>query len=118
MLNHVDVIGRLVRDPEFRRTESQKAVTTISLAVDRTMSDDTDFFDVVVWGKAAENVCKYLTKGRLVAISGHLQSRKWTDKENKTRYTVEIVADSDGVHFLPSGKKSDADLGDGEGGEA
>ena len=118
MLNHVDVIGRLVRDPELRRTESQKAVTTISLAVDRTMSDGADFFDVVVWGKSAENVCKYLTKGRLVAISGHLQSRKWTDKENKAHYAIEIVADSDGVHFLPSGKNNDADTGGGDGGEA
>lgn len=107
MLNRTVQIGRLTKKPELRKTESGKAVTTMRIAVDNTFDKDADadFFDVVVWEKAAESCCKYLDKGRLIAVDGHLKSRTWEDKEGVKRYTVDIVADT--VTFLPSGGKKD-----------
>ena len=70
-LNHIVIMGRLVRDPELRRTQNGTAVTTFTLAVDRdfksktTGEKETDFIDVVAWRATAEFICKYFTKGRM-----------------------------------------------------
>ena len=97
MLNHIDLAGRLVRDPELRRTQSGKAVTSFTLACDRDFKADdgptADFVDVVTWGAAAEFVAKYFTKGRMAVVSGRLQIRGWTDKEGNQHRATEIVAD-------------------------
>lgn len=98
MLNRVVLIGRLVRDPELRTTSAGKNVVEFSIAVNRRMkaSDgtDADFFRVKAWGQTAEYVNSYLTKGRLVAVDGRLETRKWTDQNGTNRESVEIVADN------------------------
>lgn len=103
-MNSVTMVGRLVRDPELRFTaNSCKAVATCSIAVDRPFSKDktADFFNFVVWGKSAENLANYMSKGGMVGIKGTLQSRTYEDKNGQKRYVVEIVADY--VQFLSKG---------------
>jgi len=99
MLNRVIIMGRLTRDPELRYTPQQVPVCTISVAVDRAFARqgeqrEADFFDVVCWRQTAEFVSKYFTKGRMVAVDGRLQTRKWKDKFEQNRVSVEIVADN------------------------
>jgi len=90
-------MGRLTRDPELRHTQSQLPVTTFTLACERrfgkTEEKNADFFDVVCWRGDAEFAAKWFNKGMMVAISGRLQQRQWTDKEGNKRSSVEIVAD-------------------------
>ena len=103
MLNHIAIMGRLTRDPELRRTGSGIAVASFSVAVDRDFSGkdggekETDFIDCVAWRNTAEFVSKYASKGRMVAVSGRLQIRGWTDKDGNKRRTAEVVADN--VYF-------------------
>ena len=101
-LNHITIMGRLTRDPELRRTGSGVAVTNFTIACDRDFSanggdKETDFIDVVAWRNTAEFVEKYFTKGRMAVVSGRLQMRKWTDKDENKRTSAEIVADN--VYF-------------------
>lgn len=103
MLNVVVLIGRLTKDPELRYTPSGKAVCQFRLAVDRGTSNpqgekETDFFDVVVWEKQAENCANFLSKGRLVAVNGRLQSRQYDAQDGTRRTVIEIVARD--VRFL------------------
>lgn len=99
MLNHVNIMGRLTRDPELRRTESGIAVCSFSIACDRDYSGkgsekETDFFDIVAWRNTAEFISNYFTKGRMIVLSGRLQTRTWTDKEGNKRKVTEVVAES------------------------
>lgn len=111
MLNRIIIMGRLVRDPELRTTQSGVSVTSFTLAVDRDFSDKqsgektTDFIDVVTWRNTAEFVCKYFAKGRMAVAEGRLQIREWKDKDGNKRRTAEVVADS--VYFADSKKESD-----------
>lgn len=103
-MNKVILIGRLTRDPELRYTPSGAATCNITVAIDR-MPDangqrNTDFIPIVVWSKQAENVCKYLAKGRLVAVEGRVQTRNYDDKDGKRVYVTEVVASN--VQFLES----------------
>lgn len=102
MLNRIVLIGRLTRQPELRITPSGVSVTTITVAVDRKPTQggqrDTDFIDVVLFGRLAEVTCKYMDKGRLVAVEGRLQSRSWETKDGQKRKSWEVVADS--IEFL------------------
>lgn len=104
-MNVVVLIGRLTRDPELRFTASGKAVTTFSLAVNRPFSktNEADFFNIVVWGKTAENCANYLAKGRLVGVEGRLQSRSYETQTGDKRYVTEVVANM--VEFLEWGDK-------------
>ena len=103
-MNAVQIVGRLTKEVELRRTQSGKAVATYSLAVKRPRSkDDTDFINCVTWEKAAEYLSQYGHKGDVVAVYGSLQSRKWEDKNGNKRTEWEVV--TDGVELL-SGKKN------------
>lgn len=103
-MNSAILIGRLTRDPELRYIPSTgKAVATFNMAVDRPYTGkdgqkQTDFFNIVVWGKIAENCANYLAKGRLAAIKGSIQNRTYDDMDGVKRYVTEIVADQ--VQFL------------------
>ncbi|MEG1790550.1 MAG: single-stranded DNA-binding protein [Oscillospiraceae bacterium] len=103
MLNHIVIMGRLTRDPDLRYTQSQTPVASFRLAVDRDFQPkdggekQTDFIDVVAWRQTGEFVSKYFTKGSMAVVSGRLQMREWTDKENNKRISAEIVADN--VYF-------------------
>lgn len=104
-MNKVILIGRLTKDPELRYTGSNRAVTQITVAVNRTFANqngerEADFINVVIWDKQAENVAKYLTKGRLVAVEGRIQTRNYDNNEGKKVYVTEVVALS--VQFLES----------------
>ena len=100
MLNHITIMGRLVRDPELRRTGSGIAVASFTVAVDRDFSGrdggerETDFIDCVAWRQTGEFVSKYFTKGSMIVVSGRLQIRNWTDKEGNKRRSAEVVADN------------------------
>ena len=91
MLNQIIIMGRLTRDPELRRTQSGTAVCSFSVAVDRDFKSqsgekETDFIDVVAWRQTGEFVSKYFTKGRMIVVSGSLQSRKWQDRNVRTAF--------------------------------
>jgi single-strand DNA-binding protein len=113
MLNHITIMGRMVRDPELRRTGSGVAVASFTLAVDRDFAEkgsdkkETDFIDCVAWRSTGEFVSKYFSKGRMAVASGRLQLRDWTDKDGNKRRSAEVVADS--VYFADS--KNTADNG-------
>ena len=113
MLNHIVIMGRLVRDPELRTTQSGISVTSFTLAVDRdfksrdTNEKGTDFIDVVAWRQTAEFVCKYFSKGRMAVAEGRLQIRDWKDRDGNNRRSAEIVADN--VYFADSKRDSGAD---------
>ena len=109
-LNHITIMGRLVKNPELRRTGSGIAVASFALAVDRDFADkqsgekETDFIECVAWRNTAEFVSKYFTKGRMAVVSGRLQVRKWQNKEGENRYTTEVVAEN--VYFGDSKKET------------
>ena len=105
-MNLVVLEGHLGNDPELRTTTAGTAVANFSLATNSFYRDKdgnsqkkVEWHKIVVWGKMAENVARNLTKGRSVSLQGHLQTRKWEDKDKNTRYTTEIVAER--VNFGP-----------------
>ena len=114
MLNKIILMGRLVKDPELRRTQSGTAVTSFRIAVDRDFksqdgSKQADFFDVVAWRGTAEFVSKYFTKGRMAIVEGRLQTRDWTDREGGKRGAPQIVADN--IYFGDSKRDGAGDYG-------
>jgi single-strand DNA-binding protein len=108
--NNVTLIGRLVKDPEMRFTAGTGiAVSTFTLAVDRNYAGQdgqkqADFIPVVCWRKLAEIVANNLSKGKLIAVSGSIQTRKYQAQDGSNRYATEVVADD--VRFLESTKKN------------
>lgn len=109
MMNHINLMGRLVRDPELKRTQSGIPVCSFSIACERDFKNqsgekETDFIDIVAWRHIAEFVSKYLTKGRMANIEGRLQLRDWTDKSGNKRRSAEILADR--VYFGDSRPQS------------
>ena len=105
-MNKAILIGRLTRDPELRYTSSNRAVCQFSIAIDRPFTNqstgqrEADFINVVVWDKTAENVGKYMSKGRLIAVEGRIQTRNYDNNEGKKVYVTEVVASN--VQFLES----------------
>lgn len=110
MLNRIVIMGRLVRDPELRTTQTGVSVTSFTLAVDRDFKNrdsgekNTDFIDVVAWRQTAEFVCKYFGKGRMAVVEGRLQIRDWKDRDGNNRRSAEVVADN--VYFGDSKRES------------
>jgi single-strand DNA-binding protein len=112
-LNKVIIIGRMTADPDLKNTSSGNSVTNFSVATNRYWTDkqgqkqdQTEFHNVVVWGRQAEIVNQFLTKGALVMIEGRLQTRSWEGKDGGKRYTTEIIAEN--IQFGPksSGNQS------------
>ena len=103
-MNRVNLIGRLTKDPELRFTPGTgMAVSTFTIAIDRRKANkdgkkEADFIPIVVWGKQGESVANYMSKGRLIGISGRIQTRNYEGKDGIRRYVTEIVADE--VQFL------------------
>lgn len=104
MLNKVVLIGRLTRDPDLKYTSNGGvAVANFSLAVNRKFANqqgeyEADFINIVTWRNLAEDCANYLKKGSLIAIDGRIQTRKYEDKEGRTIYVTEVVAED--VRFL------------------
>ncbi len=107
MLNNTTLMGRLVADPELRRTSNDIPAARFTLAVDRNYSSggerQADFIDVIAWRKTAEFVSQYFHKGMLVAVQGSIQTRSYTDNQGIKRKAFEIVAD----HVYFAGPKRD-----------
>jgi len=97
MLNHIVIMGRLVRDPELRRTGSGVAVASFRVAVDRDFAPKdggerkADFIDCVAWRQTGEFISKYFSKGRMIVVDGRLEMRDWTDKDGNKRTSAEVV---------------------------
>ena len=100
MLNHITLMGRLVRDPELRRTGSGIAVASFRIAVDRDYASKdggerkADFIDCVAWRQTGEFISKYFAKGRMIIVDGRLEMRDWTDKEGNKRTSAEVIVDN------------------------
>lgn len=99
-MNKVILIGNLGRDAELRYTPGGAPVSTINMATTESWKDKsgakqekTEWHRVVLWGKMAESLQEYLTKGKQIAVEGRLQTRKWEDKDGNDKYTTEIRAD-------------------------
>ncbi|HSN58011.1 MAG TPA: single-stranded DNA-binding protein [Clostridiaceae bacterium] len=112
-MNKVVLIGRLTKDPELKFTPGTgNAVATFTLAVDRRFQKDkekeADFVPIVVWGKQAESTANYMSKGKLMGVSGRIQVRNYDAKDGTKRYVTEVVADE--VQFLEwgSGTKTES----------
>ena len=105
-LNKVFIAGRLTADPLLRSTASGQQVGTFSLATNRVWTNPAgqkqeavEYHNVVVWGKQADTISRFLTKGSLVLVEGRLQTRAWDDKQGQKRRTTEIIAER--VQFGP-----------------
>ncbi len=104
-MNNVCLLGRLTADPELRTTPNGNAITTFTIAVNRTYKDKdgslpADFITIVAWRQTAELVCKHFTKGRMIAVQGSIQTGSYTDKDGNKRKTFEVLANH--VHFADS----------------
>ena len=114
MYSHVTMLGRFVDKPDLRITPSSMSVSNFTVAVDHGFGEKkkTAFVDCVAWGKTAENIAKYMDKGRLVFIAGHLQTRSYEASDGLKRKVTEVVIDD--VRFMPSAgnaKSAPADSG-------
>lgn len=108
-MNNIVLTGRLTKDPEMRYIpESQNAVSTFTIAVDRPFSKEkqADFIRITVFGKQAENCERFLTKGRMCGIQGRLQTGSYKNKNGDTVYTTDVVADR--VEFLEWGEAKES----------
>ena len=119
-VNKVILVGNLGRDAELRYTPGGAAVATLNLATTEVFKDregqkkeDTQWHRVILWGKTAETLQDYLTKGKQIYVEGKLQTRKWKDKDGNDKYTTEIRGDR--VVLLSGGGRGDG-AGRGEGG--
>lgn len=108
MLNRIVLMGRIVRNPEKRHTQSGTPVVNFTIAVDRDFKGqdgrEADFIDCVAWRNTANFVEQFFTKGRMAVVSGRLQIRAWTDKEGNKRNVAEVVADN--VYFGDSKREA------------
>lgn len=110
-MNKVVLIGRLTKDPELRFTPGNgTAVASFTLAVDRRFKkegqQEADFVPIVVWGKQAESTANYMSKGKLMGVSGRIQTRSYDAKDGTKRYVTEVVADE--VQFLEWGNSGNS----------
>ena len=111
MAQKIIVLGNLGADPETRTTAGGSVVCNLRVAVSEkvkkgdTWVDETEWFRVVCFGKTAEQVARFCTKGKTVWVEGKIRTNKWEDKEGVTRYTTELIADK--VTFLGGGKKGE-----------
>jgi single-strand DNA-binding protein len=99
-VNKVILVGNLGRDAELRYTPGGAAVATLNLATTEVWNDKqqqrqekTEWHRIVLWGKQAESLQEYLTKGKQIYVEGRLQTRQWDDKDGNKRYTTEVKAD-------------------------
>ena len=119
MLNKAILMGRLTRDPELRHTQSNMAVCTFRLAVERDRKSpngerQTDFIDCVAWGRQAEFVSQWFAKGVMAIVVGRVQSRQWQDQNGNNRNTIEINCEE--INFGETKKSREANTGGGFGG--
>ena len=103
MINRVILVGRITKDPDLKYTAQGTPVANFTLAVNRTFTNqqgekETDFINVVVWRRQAENAANYLKKGNLAGVDGRIQTRNYEGQDGKRIYVTEVLAES--VQFL------------------
>lgn len=108
MTNNVVLIGRLVRDVDLRQTSTGKMMTYFTLAVNRNFKNEqgeqaADFIGCVAFGKTAENMARFLSKGSLISVEGRISTRNFQGNDGKTVYVTEVIANN--VTFLESKKQ-------------
>lgn len=112
MLNHITIMGRLVRDPELRRTNSGKAVTSFAIACDKPGKDSgTSFIECVAWEKTAEFINNYFLKGSAILLEGRLESRQYETKDGQKRTVLEVVVSQ--AYFCERKKEETLNLANG-----
>lgn len=99
MINVTVLMGRMVADPELKTTPNGNSVCSFRIAVERRFPGSngerqTDFINIVAWRSTAEFICRYFTKGQMIAVHGHIQTRPYEDKQGNKRTAVEVVADN------------------------
>ena len=104
-MNNVSLVGRLTKDPELRTISSGNTTCSFTVAVNRQFTNangerEADFINCVVWGKQAENLCKYCTKGSQIAVTGRIQTRNYDGQDGRKVYVTEVVATN--ISFLSS----------------
>ena len=103
-MNKAILMGRLTRDPEMRTTPQGTSVCSFSIAVNRRFSREgqqqADFINCVAWRQQAEFICKYFSKGSMIAVVGSIQTRTWDGQDGKKQYATEVVVDE--AHFTGS----------------
>jgi len=121
-LNKVILVGRVTADPQVRTTPGGQAVTTIGVATGRVWNDknnqrqeETEFHNVVLWGRQAEIAGQYLKKGAMVLIEGRIRTRGWTDKNGQARKTTEVMAERLQLGPRPQGAGQGGGFGGGSG---
>lgn len=110
MLNHIEIMGNLVADPEVKATSNGIKVCSFRIACERDYAaygaqKETDFIDIVAWREKAEFVGKYFSKGMPILVSGRLQIRKWEDRDGNKRSTAEVQADN--LYFAGGERKQE-----------
>jgi single-strand DNA-binding protein len=122
-LNKVLLVGRVTADPQLRTTPGGQSVTTIGVATNRVWNDknnqrqeETEFHNVVLWGRQADIASQYLKKGAMVLIEGRLRTRSWTDKTGQQRKTTEVMAERLQLGPRPQGQGGGGNFGGGQGG--
>jgi len=105
LLNKVILMGRLTQSPELKYTPSNVAVCSFKIAVDRRFKqDEADFISCVAWRQAAEFICKYFTKGKLINVVGRIETRSW-EKDGQKRYATEVLVEE--VNFCGDKQKQE-----------
>lgn len=93
-MNKIELIGRLTKDTELKTTTAGGSVTHFSIAVDRRSQDqDADFFECVAFGKTAEFITKFFSKGMRIAIAGRMQNNNYADKNGVMHYGVNVIVE-------------------------
>ena len=116
-LNKVFVLGRLTTGPQAKQTQSGQSVTTFSIATNRTWSDkngkrnqETEYHNIVLWGRLAELAAQFLVKGSEMLIEGRLTTREWQDKQGNTRKTTEIIGEEVQLGAKPQTQRPEAPI--------
>lgn len=95
MLNRTVLMGRMVFDPELKKTPNGISVTSFSICTERDFGEhEPDFFDIVAWRGTAEFICRNFSKGQMILLAGHLQQRTWQDKNGSKRQSIELVVEN------------------------
>ncbi len=113
-MNKIVLLGRFIKDPELRHTEQgEKMYTKFIIAVERNfkLADGTresDLIPIIVWGKKAEVICKYMKKGSFITVSGRLRTGSYEDKDGMKKYITEVVAED--FKFVGNGRHEETEI--------
>ena len=112
-INHVTLVGRLVRDVELKKTNSNTSVCSFTLAVDRRFKSqnggpDADFISCIAWRQSADFLSRYANKGTIVSVEGRIQTRNYDNNQGQKVYVTEVVADN--VQIISSGNRNNVSV--------